>query len=54
MAANISLQDAKKYAQKTNYSVKEAAVMAKLKVNQKQAKEILKKHKGFLRGALNE
>ena len=54
LAANISLQDAKKYAQKTNYSVKEAAVMAKLKVNQKQAKEILKKHKGFLRGALNE
>ena len=54
LSANISLQEAKKYAQKTNYSVKEATVMAKLKVNQKQAKEILKKHKGFLREALNE
>lgn len=54
LAANINLEEAKKYAVKTNFNVKEAVVMAKLKVNQKQAKEILKKHKGFLRGALNE
>lgn len=54
LAANISLENAKKYAQKTNFNVKEAVVMAKLKVDQKQAKEILKKHNGFLRGALNE
>ena len=53
-AANISLEEAKKYARKTNFNVKEAVVMVKLKVDQKQAKEILKKHKGFLRSALNE
>lgn len=53
-AANISLEEAKKYTAKTNFNVKEAVVMAKLKVTKKQAKEILKKHKGFLRGALNE
>ena len=54
LAANISLENAKKYATKTNYSVKEAVIMAKLKVDRKQAKEILKKHKGFLRSALHE
>ena len=54
LAANISLDKAKEYALKTNYSVKEAIVMAKLKVNQKQAKNLLKKNKGFLRGALDE
>ena len=54
LAANISFEQAKKYAVKTKFNVKEAIVMAKLEVNQKQAKEILKKHKGFLRGALNE
>lgn len=54
LAANISLENAKKYARKTDFNVKEAVVMSKLKVSQKQAKEILKKHKGFLRGALNE
>ncbi len=54
IAANISLESAQKYAAKTNFNVKEAVIMAKLKVNQKQAKEILKRHKGFLRGALNE
>lgn len=54
LAANISAEEAKKYAQKTNYNIKEAVVMTKRKVNQKQAKELLKKHKGFLRGALNE
>ena len=54
LSANISTEEAKKYAQKTNYCVKEAVIMAKLKVSQKQAKEILKKHKGFLRRALNE
>lgn len=54
LAANIDINEAKKYAQKTDFNVKEAIVMAKLKVNQKQAKEILKKHKGFLRSALNE
>lgn len=54
IAANISLESAQKYAAKTNFNVKEAVIMAKLKVNQKQAKETLKRHKGFLRGALNE
>lgn len=54
LSANISAEEAQKYAQKTNYCVKEAVIMAKLKVGQKQAKEILKKHKGFLRSALNE
>ncbi|MBO7605206.1 MAG: N-acetylmuramic acid 6-phosphate etherase [Elusimicrobiaceae bacterium] len=54
LAAHISLDKAKQYALKTNYSVKEAVIMAKLKVNQKQAKEILKNHKGFLRSALHE
>ncbi len=54
LAADISIDKAKKYAQKTNFNVKTATVMAKLKVNKKQAEEILKKHKGFLRGALNE
>ncbi len=54
LAANIGLENAKKYATKTNFNVKEAVVIAKLKVSQKQAKEILKKNKGFLRGALNE
>ena len=54
LAAEISLKEAKKYAVKTKYSVKEAVIMAKLKVNKKQAKDLLKKHKGFLRGALNE
>ncbi len=54
LAAGISAKEAKKYALKTNYSVKEAVIMSKLKISQKQAKEILKKHKGFLRGALNE
>lgn len=54
LSANISTEEAKKYAQKTKYCVKEAVIMAKLKVGQKQAKEILKKHKGFLRSALNE
>ena len=54
LAANINFEEAKKYALKTNYSVKDSVIMAKLKVDKKQAKEILKKHKGFLRGALNE
>jgi len=54
LAANIDINEAKKYAHKTNFNVKEAIVMAKLKISQKQAKEILKKHKGFLRSALNE
>ena len=54
IAAGINFEEAQKYAQKTKYSVKEAIVMAKLKVSQKQAKDILKKHKGFLRSALNE
>ena len=54
LAANINLEEARKYAAKTNFNVKEAVVMAKLKVSRKQAKEILKRHKGFLRGALNE
>ena len=54
LAANINLNEAKRYALKTNYSVKESIIMAKLKVDQKQAKYLLKKHKGFLRGALNE
>ena len=54
LAANISAEEAKKYAQKTNYCIKEAVLMAKLKVDRKQAKNLLKKHKGFLRGALNE
>ena len=54
LAANISINEAKKYAQKTNFNVKIATVMAKLKVSQKKANEILKKHKGFLRSALNE
>lgn len=54
LAANISLDKAKKYAVETNYSVKEAVIMAKLKVDRKQAKNLLKKHKGFLRSALHE
>ncbi len=54
LTANINLENAKKYAVKTNFNVKEAVVMAKLNISQKQAKEILKKHKGFLRSALNE
>ena len=54
LAANINLNEAKKYAVKTKYSVKEAIIMAKLKVDQKQAKYLLKEHKGFLRGVLNE
>ena len=54
LASNININEAKKYALKTNFNVKVATVMAKLKVSQKEAKEILKKHKGFLRGALNE
>ena len=54
LSGNITFEEAKKYAQKTNYCVKEAIIMAKLKVDQKKAKEILKKHKGFLRRALNE
>ena len=54
LAADITFDEAKKYAQKTNYSVKEAIVMAKLKVNQKEAKKILKQNNGFLRSALNE
>lgn len=54
LAANISLEKAKKYAAKTNFNVKEAVVMAKLKTTREQAKEILKKHRGFLRSALNE
>ncbi len=54
LAADISFEKAKQFAKQTNFNVKEAVIMAKLKVSQKQAKEILKKHKGFLRGALNE
>ena len=54
LAANITANEAKKYAKKTNYSVKEAIVMSKLKMSQKQAKYLLKKHKGFLRSTLNE
>jgi len=54
LSANITTEEAKKYAQKTNYSIKEAVIMAKLKLNRKQAQNLLKKHKGFLRGALNE
>ncbi|MBO4707661.1 MAG: N-acetylmuramic acid 6-phosphate etherase [Elusimicrobiaceae bacterium] len=54
LAANINFEKAKKYAVKTNFNVKEAVVMAKLKVNRKRAKEILKKQKGSLRGALHE
>ena len=54
LSANITTEEAKKYAQKTNYSIKEAVIMAKLKLNRKQAQNLLKKHKGFLRSALNE
>ena len=54
LAANISPNEAKKYAAKTNFNVKEAVIMAKLKISQKEAKKILKKHNGFLRSALNE
>ena len=54
LAANISVDEAKKYAQKTKFSVKEAVLMAKLNINLKDAKNLLKKHKGFLRSALDE
>ncbi len=54
LSADTSLEEAKKYALKTNFNIKEAVLMAKLKLNQKDAKILLKKHKGFLRSALNE
>lgn len=54
LSANISLKEARKYALKTNFNIKEAVLMAKLKLKQKDAKILLKKHKGFLRSALNE
>jgi len=54
LSANIPLENAKKYAQKTNFNIKEAVLMAKLKLNRKEAQNLLKKHKGFLRSALNE
>ena len=54
LSANITSEEAKKYALKTNFNVKEAVLMAKLKINKKEAQNLLKKHKGFLRSALNE
>lgn len=54
LSANITSEEAKKYALKTNFNVKEAVLMAKLKINKKEAQNLLKKYKGFLRGALNE
>ena len=54
LSADISLENAKKYAEQTKFNIKEAVLMAKLKISRKEAQILLKKHKGFLRSALNE
>jgi len=43
---------AKKLLKKTAYNVKTAIIMARLKVEQKEAEGLLKKHKGFLKNII--
>lgn len=45
----LDLNEAKRYLSITNYNLKEAIIMAIKKVDQKEAKKLLKKHNGFLK-----
>lgn len=45
----LNLAEAKKYLNITNYNLKEAIIMAIKKVSKEEAKNLLKKHNGFLK-----
>lgn len=52
--ARISPLKAKKYLKKANYNLKEAIVMARLNIDLKNAKKLLKQKKGFLKDIIGE
>ncbi|MCK5583782.1 MAG: N-acetylmuramic acid 6-phosphate etherase, partial [Elusimicrobiales bacterium] len=45
-------KEARKILKKTAYNVKQAIIMSRLKVDLKQAKQLLIKHKGFLKNII--
>lgn len=50
----LPLKEVKRLLKKTNYNLKVAILMAKLKISQNKAKELLKKHRGFLKDILED
>lgn len=52
LLAKISIQEARKNLKKTNYEVKKAIVMSRLKIDLKSAEQLLKKNNGFLKNII--
>ena len=52
LLGKITEKEARKILKKTAYNVKQAIIMSRLKVDLKQAKQLLLKHKGFLKNII--